>query len=186
MNIMKKLFAILLIVMLLAGCSQQTSDQPQQTTTFPALLQEPTGPEATTAVTPLSEEALATSIDYALLKDADASQVQLINALLSTRTITVISYTENGSDVQAQVCIKVADMYSIAKSLDTQEWASNEEYDAALLAAIPSAPTKETTLSVSFVGTGKIWEPEETFELLDAYYGGLLTYSDEVFGEVVD
>ena len=171
---MKKLCIFLLAALLLAGCATP-SESPVNIPV--SLLDDPTGPEATEAVTPLSADALLQSLEYALLQDTSLPALQYVAALQESRVITVTDYTENGNTIEAQLHIQTVDMQAVAQSIATLQLDSSEAYDAAVTAAIATAPTCETQVSATFTGGGKLWSPTLTFELLDACYGGLLSYA---------
>ena len=185
---MKKVLLCLLTALLLCGCTKtetgrkepNTGSVTQQTPKDSDwILGEGTGPAATEA--PLEEDpkALADSIHLSLLQNQLAGNAQYLQKLLEMLSVSVTDVVKNGETLTVTAQITAPDMYALAKSLENVVFESGEEADAAVCRGMDSATQRTATVTIVFQKEAGRWIPVMTEELVDACYGGLLTYQRE-------
>ena len=178
---MKKLL-ILLIALLLVGCSKNETVPTQESTIDPEwawLLEEPTGPEATKVVLELSQESLTESLEFYFLVNDGKSQMAYMDAIVDARSFAVTAFKREGDVVTAEVTVTMPDLYAVITGMDPTACRTAEELDAALRSAIQGGVPVEKQITVRFAEGEDRWLPVMDQTVADAFYGGLITYLQE-------
>ena len=186
---MRKYFLLLLILCMLSGCGKKKADG--GTDLFPSQnpsqgdswLAEPQGPVATTTPLESDKTALADSIHLELLQGQLPTASEYLNNILDALIIHVTDSSRDGDVITATVEVTAPDMLQVAQQLEGMSFQTKEEADTAICTLIAQVSGRTVTVTVTFHRSTDRWIPEMSEELVDACYGGLLTYSRE-YGEV--
>ena len=180
---MKKWMFLLTVAVLLCGCANHKTDGNKiwgnDTPQGEWILGEGEGPEATAA--PLEDEpqALADSIYLTLLQNQLPGSPAFLQKAMQMLSVSVTERTVDGEMITAAVRITAPDLYAVAEELETAVFHSSQEADAAACEAMEKAAERTVDLTVTFRKGEDRWVPEMTDALIDACYGGLLTYQQE-------
>ena len=188
---MKKALLCLLSVLLLCGCTNaetqrkepnggSAAQQTQKDSDW--ILGEGTGPAAAEAPLEEDPQALAASIQLSLLQNQLAGNAEYLRKILEMLSVSVTDVVKSGDTLTATVQVTAPDMYAIAKAIENVVFESSEEADEAVCRAMSTAAQRSVTVTVVFQKGAGRWIPVMTEELIDACYGGLLTYQQEYQG----
>ena len=186
---MKKLLILMFAAMLLVGCSPKDS---APDTTSPSsgteatlapewewLLEEPSGPEATTAVLELTEQSLTESLEFYFLLNRNGSDAAYLDSIAETRSFRITAFSQEDDIVTADVSVTVPDVYAIITTMGLDAYATAEETDAALSSAIKAATPLEKQVTIQFTPGVNRWEPVMDDAVADVFYGGLIGFLNE-------
>lgn len=185
---MKKTLLCLLSVLLLCGCTKPETQRKEPNTGSAAqqtqketdwILGEGTGPAATEAPLEEDPQALADSIRLSLLQNQLAGNAEYLRKILEMLTVSVTDVVKSGDTLTATAQITAPDMYAIAKAIENDVFESSEEADEAVCRVMDTAELRSVTVAVVFQKADGRWIPVMTEILVDACYGGLLTYQQE-------
>ena len=176
---MKRIFCAVLVLLLLAGCKA-----PWETKHEDWLLGEGNGQEATVVQQQISKETLVQALELMMLENAGEDTTRYLEELHEQRKFQVTGYTQEEQTITAQVSVTVPDMYAAAKVIESEIFSTGDEADAAMCQAMKTVPIRNVTLEVTLVAQGATWQVVVSEALLDACYGGLLTYQREYMQEV--
>lgn len=172
---MRKIFFVLLAVLLFSGCAEKNFD-------LSAVFgQAQTAPQvATQAVNVVSNDTLADRIFLEVLRSADEDRAQYLIKLEQLAQISVIDYTEDDQTIIATVSVVAPNMYALAKDMENEAFVdatSMDENVCARLEACEDYVTNTCTLTFRYVEEELAVNLSEEF--FDALYGGLMTYRNE-------
>jgi hypothetical protein len=173
----------MVVLLLLSGCASKNSDGKgmwgHDASQGEWILGEGDGPEATAA--PLEEEpqALADSLYLTLMQNQLPGNPAFLRKLPEMLSLTVTESSRNGEMITASVKITAPDMYAVAADRENTVFSGTQEADTAVCAAMETAPERTMDVTVVFRKGEDRWIPEMSDALIDACYGGLLTYQQE-------
>ncbi len=182
---MRKCILLLLMVCLLSGCGKKNGDG--ITDRFPSQdlpagdswLTQPEGPTATIAPLESDKTALEDSIRLELLQNQLPTASDYLIDILDALNIQVTDISRDGNVITATVKITAPDMVQVARQLEGLFFETREEADSAICSLIPQVSGRTATVTVTFRKGDDRWIPDMSEELIDACYGGLLTYSQD-------
>lgn len=153
---MKKIFLIVLtLIFVLTGCNKNSSE--------------------------LSAEVLQAAMETILNEGREEEETpDYLKALDQKCSMKVKSFKElEEGSVEALVSVESPDFYSILKEFEGKSYSSAEVMEKDLAGAIENAKTEVTEITVYYYQEEESWIPILTEDLMDIYYGGLLTYRYE-------
>lgn len=180
---MRKCILLLLIACLLSGCGKKTADgstnhlPSQNLPAGDSWLAQPEGAEATIAPLESDKTALEDSIRLELLQNQLPTASDYLINILDALIIHVTDSSREGDVITATVEVTAPDMLQVAQQLEGLFFGTREEADAAICSLIAQVSGRTATVTVTFHRGDDRWVPEMSEELVDACYGGLLTYS---------
>ena len=135
--------------------------------------------EATEFTNEITAETLVDRLMLEVLLHVEDGRAQYLVKLEQMAEVTVLDFTESEGIITANVRVTAPDMYSVAKTVETNEYADAAGIDADICARLDEAETVTRELTVTYRLFEEDWQPELTEEFTDALYGGLKTYVNE-------
>ncbi len=135
----------------------------------------------------VSLKTLQTSLEDAIspIQDPSEDVPDFLQEMEDRAGYEVISIDEEkDGSVRATVQVYAPDLYNTIRELDAQNFSDTSEMDKAVTAKIQEADILKKEVSIIFTQEDGVWVPVLTDIFIDAYYGGLLTYRQELFEQM--
>ena len=152
---MKKLIWLLLVLVLLTGCSGNKIK--------------------------VNKDILEESLNEVMNEAKEEKGAEFLVLLEEKISCKLLSFEEiEDGSVEGKVQVKAPDFYSILKEFEQMPFTSEEDINALMMEKVEQADMVEKEVTLTFVYEEESgWKPLLTDTFVDAYYGGFLTYRSE-------